>query len=263
MSGYQTITLERDAGGVVILSLGRPGKHNAMNAAMIAELAAAAADLEADRDVRAVVLAASGRTFCAGGDLSWMRDQSVRDRDGKIDGALELARMLKALDELPMPLVGRVQGNAFGGGVGLVSVCDIVVAVEDAQFALTETRLGLIPATIGPYVVRRIGEGASRRHLLSGRRFDAGEAHRIGLVSTVSTVGDLDRTVGEEISAILECAPGAVADAKRLIRQLARGEVVGPLDHTANLLADRWESEEGRSGIDAFLGRRPMPWGNK
>ena len=263
MSGYETITLERDARGVVILSLDRPEKHNAMNAAMIAELAAAAADLEADRDVRVVVLAASGRTFCAGGDLSWMRDQSVRDRDGKIDAALELARMLQALDELPMPLVGRVQGNAFGGGVGLMSVCDVVVAAEDAQFALTETRLGLIPATIGPYVVRRIGEGASRRHLLSGRRFDVGEAHRIGLVSTVSAPDQLDRTVGEEVSAFLECAPGAVADAKRLVRQLARGEVVGPLDHTANLLADRWQSEEGRAGINAFLGRQPMPWSKK
>jgi methylglutaconyl-CoA hydratase len=260
MGAYDTLTLERDARGVLTLTLDRPEKHNAMNAQMIADLTDAAGKLAADEAVRVVVLASSGPTFCAGGDLQWMRDQAMRDRAGKIEGATELALMLKALDDLPKPLIGRVQGNAFGGGIGLMSVCDIVVAAEGAQFALTETKLGLIPATIGPYVVRRIGEGHARRLFLNARRFDAATAHEIGLVSIVRPVGELDEAVEEEVSAFLDCAPGAVASAKSLVQNLARQTIGDPVAYSAGLLADRWESAEGHAGIDAFLNRRPMPW---
>ncbi|MGK6314587.1 crotonase/enoyl-CoA hydratase family protein [Neorhizobium sp. DT-125] len=263
MSGYNTLMVETDARGVATLTLDRPEKHNAMNAGMIDELADAAAGLAADEAVRVVVLAASGPTFCAGGDLSWMRDQAAKDRQGKICGATALALMLKVLDDLPKPLVGRVQGNAFGGGIGLMAVCDIVIAAEKAEFALTETRLGLIPATIGPYVVRRIGEGHARRLFLNARRFDAAAAHRIGLVSVACPADELDTAVEEEVSAFLDCAPGAVASAKRLVQDLARQTVDDPLAHSAGLLADRWESAEGRAGIEAFLNRRPMPWAPK
>ncbi|CDZ43787.1 crotonase/enoyl-CoA hydratase family protein [Neorhizobium galegae] len=260
MGAYDTLTLERDLRGVVTLTLARPEKHNAMNARMIAELADAAARLAADDAVRVVVLASAGSTFCAGGDLQWMRDQAVRDRAGKIEGATELALMLKALDDLPKPLIGRVQGNAFGGGIGLMAVCDIVAAADSAGFALTETRLGLIPATIGPYVVRRIGEGHARRLFLNARRFDAVTAREIGLVSVVRTADELGAAVEEEVSAFLDCAPGAVASAKGLVQNLARQAIEDPVGYSAGLLADRWESTEGRAGIDAFLNRRPMPW---
>ncbi|MBW6423510.1 crotonase/enoyl-CoA hydratase family protein [Rhizobium sp. XQZ8] len=260
MAGYETLTLDTDARGVAILTLNRPDKHNAMNAAMIAELADAAKRLAADEAVRVVVLAAAGPTFCAGGDLGWMRDQAAKDRQGKIDGATELALMLKALDELPKPLIGRVQGNAFGGGIGLMSVCDIVVAVEGVQLALTETRLGLIPATIGPYVVRRIGEGHARRFFLNARRFDVAAGRDIGLVSVVCPADELDAAVEAEVAAFLECAPGAVASAKTLVQALARDAADDPVGYSIGLLADRWESDEGRAGIEAFLARQPMPW---
>lgn len=260
MVAYETLTLETDTRGIATLTLNRPDKHNAMNAAMIAELADAAKRLAGEASVRAVVLAAAGPTFCAGGDLGWMRDQAAKDRQVKIDGATELALMLKALDELPKLLIGRVQGNAFGGGVGLISVCDIVVAVEDAQFALTETRLGLIPATIGPYVVRRIGEGHARRLFLNSRRFDAVAARDIGLVSAVCAADQLDAITEAEAAAFLDCAPGAVASAKGLVQNLARYAVDDPVGYSIGLLADRWESEEGKAGIDAFLNRQPMPW---
>ncbi len=261
MVAYQTLRLETDARGVATLTLNRPEKHNAMNAAMISELAGAANMLSADAAVRVVVLAAAGPSFCAGGDLSWMRDQADKDRQGRIDGATELAMMLKALDDLPKPLIGRVEGMALGGGIGLMSVCDIVVAVEGAEFALTETRLGLIPATIGPYVVRRIGEGNARRLFLNARRFDAATARTIGLVSVLCPRDGVDDAVETEVSAALDCAPGAVAGAKELVRTLARNGCEDPVSHSIRLLADRWESEEAKAGIEAFLGRKPMPWG--
>lgn len=260
MSAYETLTLSVDDRGVATLTLNRPEKHNAMNAAMIAELARAAVVIGADDAIRAVVLAAAGPTFCAGGDLGWMRDQAARDRKGKLEGAGELALMLKTLDDLPKLLVGRIQGNAFGGGIGLMSVCDIVVAAEDAQFALTEPRLGLIPATIGPYVVRRIGEGHARRLLLNGRRFGGATARDIGLASVIVAPADLDAAVGEEVAAVLDCAPGAVAATKGLVRTLARGKADDDIRFSVEALADRWESAEGRQGIEAFLERRPFPW---
>jgi methylglutaconyl-CoA hydratase len=263
MSGYETLTIGRDAPGIAELTLNRPEKHNAMNALMIAELADAAAKLASDDTVRVVVLAASGPTFCAGGDLQWMRDQAGKDRNGQIEGATELAMMLKALDDLPKPLVGKVQGNAFGGGIGLMSVCDIVIAAGSAEFALTETRLGLIPATIGPYVVRRIGEGHARRLFLNARRFDAETAREIGLVSVSCSADDLDTAVQEEVSAFLECAPGAVASAKSLAKSLARQTIKDPVAYSIALLADRWGTAEGRAGIEAFLNRQPMPWATK
>lgn len=262
-ASYQTIELDTDERGIATLTLARPEKHNAINALMITELKDAAARIAADDAIRAVIFGSQGLTFCAGGDLQWMRDQAARDRAGKMEGALELSHMLRALDELPKPLIGKVQGNVLGGGVGMISVCDIVVAADVCQFALTETRLGLIPATIGPYVVRRIGEGAARRFLLSGQRFSAGTAREIGLLSMVCPAGELDRQVADQAASFLDCAPGAVGATKRLIRQLARQELADPVTDTAGLLADRWESAEGRAGIEAFLARQPMPWAKR
>lgn len=260
MTTYETIRLERDERGIARLALARPEKHNALNERMMLEITAACDALATDAGVRAVVLAADGPTFCAGGDLGWMKDQAARDRAGKIEGAGVLARMLKTLDELPKPVIARVHGNAFGGGIGMMAVADIVVAAEGVSLALTETRLGLIAATIGPYVIARIGEGWARRTLLSARRFGPQEALNMGLVSRIASPADLDAAIADEAEAFLACAPGAVAHAKAYIRALTRGNLADPVAYSAEALADRWESEETQAGIAAFLARQPMPW---
>jgi methylglutaconyl-CoA hydratase len=254
----QTIRLETDARGVARLTLDRPNKHNALNDAMIGELSDAAARLVADPAVRCVILAANGPTFCAGGDLAWMTAQAEADRATRIVAATRLAGMLQALDELPIPLIGVIAGNAYGGGVGLAAVCDIVIATPAATFMLSETRLGLIPATIAPFVMRRIGGTALRRFALTAARFSAAEAAAIGLVSEVQPETALETTVTRHIDQTLACAPGAIADAKRLFRRLAAGEVTQ--DGTVAALADRWEADEARQGIAAFFAKAKPPW---
>lgn len=260
MTGYDTIRLDVDGRGIARLTLARPEKHNALNEQMMREITHACGELAHDQSVRVVILAAEGQSFCAGGDLSWMKEQAAKDRAGKIEGAGVLANMLKVLDELPKPVIARVQGNAFGGGIGMMAVADIVVAAEGVALALTETRLGLIAATIGPYVIARIGEGWSRRMLLSARRFTPEEGLNMSLVSRIAPPSGLDEAVMDEAEAFLACAPGAVAHAKAYIRSLARGNLADPVAFSAQALADRWESEETRAGIAAFLSRQPMPW---
>jgi methylglutaconyl-CoA hydratase len=190
-----------------------------------------------------------------------MRAQFAATRDGRIAEARRLAGMLGALNTLPKPLIGRVNGAAFGGGVGLMSVCDAVVAVEGARFALTETRLGIIPATIAPYVIARLGEGRARAVFFSGRAFDAAEAQGLGLVTRAVPAEGLDAAIEAEVAPYFATAPGAVARAKRLARSLgpAIGEAV--VEASVAALADAWESPEAREGIAAFLGKRPPSWG--
>jgi len=257
---FNTITVETDARGVARLMLNRPAKHNVLSGEMCDELAAAAAGLGADSRVRVVVLTGAGPSFCAGGDLDWMRAQFAATRDGRMAEARRLAAMLGALDSLPKPLVGRVNGAAFGGGVGLMSVCDAVVAVEGARFALTETRLGIIPATIAPYVIARLGAGRARAVFFSGRAFDAAEARDLGLVTRVVTEDRLDTAVEAEVAPYFATAPGAVARAKRLARSLGAPIDDGIVETTVAALADAWESAEAQAGIAAFLGKRPPPW---
>lgn len=256
----ETVRIETDARGVATLWLARPEKRNAMSAAMIAELTQAAERLDADDAVRVVVLAADGAVFCAGGDLGWMQAQMAADRATRRREALALAMMLKALNEMSKPLIGRVHGNAFGGGIGLISVCDTAVAVRTASFALTETRLGLIPATIGPYVVARMGEGAARQVFMSGRLFDAEEAVRLGLVRRSVAAEGLDDAVEEEVSPYLDCAPGAVAEAKALVRRLGGSPGAAEIEASVDALVHRWESDEAREGAAAFFARRKARW---
>lgn len=253
------LNIARDGRGVATLTLARPERHNALNAALMDELYAAARTLGADPTVRVVVLAAEGESFCAGGDLDWMRAQFDADKAGRKTEAARLAHMLRALDDLPKPLIGRVQGPAYGGGVGLMAVCDVVVAVREARFAFTEVRLGLIPATIGPYVVRRIGEGASRRLFFNPKSFDAEEAQRFQFVSILTEAAGLDAAVDAEVKSFLTGAPDAIADAKALCKELARGGG-DPMELTMRRLAERWESEEARAGIAAFFARSKPPW---
>lgn len=256
----ETLDLATDGRGVAVLRLDRPDKRNALSARMIEEMTEVAARLGGDDAVRAVVLAGAGRVFCAGGDLGWMMAQIEADRAQRIRESRRLAMMLKALNEMPKPLIGRVHGDAFGGGVGLMAICDIAVAVEDARFALSETRLGLIPATIAPYLIARLGEGMARRIFMSARQFGAGEAERIGLVARVVRREDLDAAVEAEVAAYLAVAPQAVGAAKALARSLGPRIDAEVIEATVARLADIWEGAEARAGIAAFLEKRPPPW---
>ncbi|SFJ42834.1 crotonase/enoyl-CoA hydratase family protein [Celeribacter neptunius] len=257
---YETIRIEIDTRQVATVTLARAEKHNAMDAVMIAELTAAAERLSKDDDVRVVVLEAEGKTFCAGGDLGWMRDQADKDRQGKMEEAMTLARMLGLWNALPKPLIGRVHGAAYGGGLGLICVCDIVIAEDTTRFALTETRLGLIPATIGPFVVGRLGEAFARQVFFNAKPFDAAFLSRAGVVARSCPSEQLDAFVEEEVTALLQCAPGAVAEAKALCRALASADPVAAAELSASALADRWETEETRHGIAAFFAREEPSW---
>lgn len=256
----ETLDLEVDGAGVAWLRLNRPAVHNAMDAAMIAALTAAADRLGRDPAVRVVVLTGHGPSFCAGGDLGWMRAQMTADGPTRAKNAAALAQMLAALDQMPKPLIGRVQGQAFGGGIGLISVCDVAIATREAKFGLTEVRLGLIPATIGPYVVARMGAARAREVFFSGRVFDAEEAVRLGLLARVVGNDDLDVAVAAEIAPYLRAAPGAVAAGKRLVADLAVPRDEAQIAMTIDALVQRWESEETAEGIAAFFEKRPARW---
>ncbi|HRO13561.1 MAG TPA: crotonase/enoyl-CoA hydratase family protein [Paracoccus sp. (in: a-proteobacteria)] len=257
---HETIRIETDARGIATLWLARPDKHNALSAQMIDELTQAAQALGSDPAVRAVVLAAEGRSFCAGGDLGWMQDQMSADAETRRKGAQALAMMLNALNELPKPLIGRVQGNAFGGGVGMMSVCDVAVGVHGARFGLTETKLGLIPATIGPYVLARMGEDKARRVFMSARLFDADEAERLNLLAYTVDPEDLDAAIEDEVVPYLQTAPRAVAAAKALARALGPRIDAGVIDMTIDRLVAVWEDDEAPEGIGAFFDRRRPRW---
>jgi methylglutaconyl-CoA hydratase len=256
----QSVRIMLEDRGVARLVLTRADKHNALSAEMIDALTAAARELGETAAVRAVILEGEGASFCAGGDLGWMRAQFEATRAGRIAEARRLAGLFKALNELPKPLIGRVHGNAFGGGVGLLSVCDIAIAAATARFGLTEVRLGLIPATIGPYVVARIGEPKARPLFLSGRVIDAWQAHAVGLLSRVVPAAEIDDAVEAEIRHLLPAAPGAVARAKRLARSLGPPIAEDVIDRAVEQLADTWETQEAREGITAFFEKREPAW---
>lgn len=260
MTSYQTLTLETDPRGVARLTLNRPEKHNALSGQIIADLHRATDALATDDTVRVVVLGGNGKSFCAGGDINWFKANAEADRATRAREGMKLAHMLNALSVLPKPLIGRVHGPAYGGGVGMISVCDIAVGVDTARFGLTEVRLGLIPATISPHVVARIGAANARATMLSGALFDAARAERIGLLSEVVTPGDLDSRLDEIIADHLEAAPGAVADTKRLIAYVDSHTIHDNMIYTADRLADAWETDEGRTGINSFLGKTLPPW---
>lgn len=255
-----TIDISVDERGVATLTLAREDKHNALSAQMIAELTEAANRLGADPAVRVVVLTGAGRSFCAGGDLGWMKEQMAADAATRAAEARKLAEMLGALDRMPKPLIGRVQGQAFGGGIGMMSVCDVAVGVEGAKFGLTETRLGLIPATIGPYVVARMGAGRARRVFMSARLFEASEAVDLGLLAKAVPAADLDAAIEAEIAPYLNCAPGAVAKAKALVAALEPRVTDAVVDMTIAALVDAWESDEGPEGVSAFFEKRKPRW---
>lgn len=257
---FEYIRLTTDDRGITTLTLDRADKHNALNADMCDEIKTAAQMINQDQNIRAVILAANGKSFCAGGDLAWMREQFDATREVRIAEAKRLANMLFALNTLNKPLIGKVQGNAFGGGIGMMSVCDVAVAAEGVKFGLTETKLGLIPATISPYVLARMGEDKARRVFMSARLFDVAEAITLNLVARVCSANELDVAVETEVLPYLQTAPGAVARAKQLARALGPTIDEHVIDFTVNQLADCWEDPEAHEGISAFFEKRHADW---
>ena len=257
---FETIRIDQDARGVATLWLTRAEKHNALSQQMMEELTQAAKQLGEDPAVRVVVLAGEGASFCAGGDLTWMKAQMGADAQTRHDGARVLAYMLFALNTLPKPLIARVQGNAFGGGVGMMSVCDIVIAADTAKFGLTEVKLGLIPATIGPYVLARMGEDKARRVFFSARLFDATEAEKLNLVTRVVTPEELNAAVDQEVAPFLLGAPAAIAAAKAQCRALGPRIDEAVIEDSMDRLVAAWEGDEAPEGISAFFEKRKPRW---
>jgi methylglutaconyl-CoA hydratase len=256
---YRFLRSERQ-GDIERLTLNRPDVRNAFDDAMVSELGAWAEGIASEREVRGVVIAGAGPVFCAGGDLAWMARTIAFTEEQNVADALRASRMFAAIDALPCPTIARVHGAALGGGAGLAAVCDIVVAEEAATFGFTEVKLGIIPAVISPFVLRKIGRSAARELFLTGRRFSARRALEIGLVHDIASGGELDRTVDAIVRELLAAGPEAVAASKKLIRDVfdsPRDEVA---DLTARALAARRVSEEGQHGLRAFLDRRRPRW---
>lgn len=246
---------------LAVVTLNRPEVHNAFDPTLIRELTATLKRLDRSPSVRAVVLAGAGKSFCAGADLHWMRDMATFSRAQNLADANALARMLATLDRMSKPTIARVHGAAFGGGVGLVACCDIAFGAPEAVFALSEARLGLIPATVGPYVVDAIGARTARRYFLSGERFGADEARRLGLLHEVAPLRDLDARINEVIGALLIAGPVAQSECKALIRAVARRPTgARMIADTARRIARVRASPEGREGVAAFLGKRKASW---
>jgi methylglutaconyl-CoA hydratase len=257
---YQTLNIAI-ADKVATVTLNRPELRNAFNETSIAELALAFEELGRNDLVRAIVLAANGPAFCAGADLNWMKKMAGYSHDENQADAARLADMLRTIYLCPKPVIAKVQGDCYAGGMGLVAACDIVVASEAACFCLSEVKLGLIPATISPYVIKAMGEQASRRYFLTAERFDAATAKRIGFAHEVAIPEALDATVAAIAKALAANSPHAVREAKKLVREIAGRPVDNALvADTANRIAEIRASEEGREGVASFLEKRKPTW---
>ncbi|MGD9599579.1 MAG: enoyl-CoA hydratase-related protein [Steroidobacteraceae bacterium] len=254
----ESLTIDPCAGGIARVTLNRPDRHNAFDGELIAALGAAAVALGRDAAVRAIVITGAGRSFCAGADLGHMRAMAAADEAANYADAMALADTLAALDECPKPLIARVNGDAFGGGVGLVACCDIAVGLASAQFALSEVRLGLAPATISPHVVAAIGERAMRRYALTGERFDGSRALALGLLhEAVADAAALDTAIDRIVTELLQGGPQAQVETKSLVREVATApRDVALRRSTSRRLARLRMSEEARTRILDFLARR-------
>jgi methylglutaconyl-CoA hydratase len=254
---YKTLQVE-ERDGVVTVALNRPEVHNAFNDELIAEAVELFDALAPSSSARAVVLRGSGANFCAGADLNWMSRMVSYTRDENVRDSAKLARMYAAIDECPLPVVGRIQGAAIGGGVGLVAVCDVAICATNSKFGLSEVKLGILPAVISPYVIAKIGETQARALFLTGERFDAERAQRIGLVHRVAE--DLDAAVDETLAQLRTSGPEAVRECKKLIRFVASHGLEDAVPYTIEAIAERRVSEEGQGGMAAFLKKEKPPW---
>jgi len=260
VANYQHLEIEQ-RGAARWIWLNRPEIRNAFNDALIADISAAFADVEASAQTRVVVVAARGPAFCAGADLNWMRSMASFSHADNHADALKVARMFEAVHACSRPVIARVQGDAFGGGVGLAAACDIVVAAESAGFALSEVKLGLVAATISPHLVRAMGPRQAARYMLTAEKFGAGRARELGLVHEAVPAGSLDVEIERIVQSLLAASPAALAATKRLLADV----VETPLDDvllaaTAKCIADARVSPEGREGLAAFLEKRSPGW---
>jgi methylglutaconyl-CoA hydratase len=258
---YQSIITEVDE-SIGILTLNKAERHNAFDELLISEITTGLLELEADPRVRVVVLSSTGKSFCAGADLNWMKRVASFTSQENLREARSFARLLSTLNELGKPTIARVQGPAYGGGVGLIAACDIAVATYDALFALTEVKLGILPAVISPYLLAAIGERYCRRYMLSAERFSAAEAYRIGLLHEIVPSEDqLDEAIGEIIDSLLKNGPGAQAESKALIRMIA-GQPIdeSTVEETTQRITRVRSSPEGKEGLAAFLEKRKPNW---
>ena len=255
-----TLDITRD-GAVVRIFLNRPEVRNAFNDAVIAELTQAFGELSADTTLRAIVLGGHGKAFCAGADLSWMRAFAHYDWEQNRADAGKLADMLWTLYSCPVPVVGRIHGDCYAGGVGLAAACDVLVAADGMNFCLSEAKLGLLPATIAPYVVKALGEQAARRYFVSAERFDAATAKALGFVHEVIEADALDAKVDEIVAAIVANGPAAVKACKQLVKDVAARPITAELRaDTARRIADIRASDEGKEGVQSFLAKRKPTW---
>ena len=256
-----TLLTTIDARGVASLVLNRPEVHNAFDDSLIAQLTKAIEELDANGAVRIIRFSTTGPNFSAGADLNWMRRMASYSRAENIEDAIRLGRLMQTLAGTRKPTIGLIQGSAYGGGVGLVACFDLAIATRDAQFCLSEVRLGLIPSVISPYVIAAIGPRAARRYCLTAERFDAAEAHRLGLVHEVVETDGLQEAADRITNALLKNGPEAVAEAKATVQAVAWspiGEAI--IRNTAEWIADRRASEEGKEGVSAFLEKRNPAW---
>lgn len=261
MNDHDNMITHIDHRGVATVTLNNPDKHNAFDDVLIKQLTQSFIDIANNDDVRVMILASNGRSFSAGADLGWMKRMAQYDFEDNLQDARELAGMLSALANIPQPTIAAVQGAAFGGAVGLISCCDIALASERAIFSLSEARIGLIPATIAPYVIKAIGERASRRYFMTGERFEADTAYHLGLVASVVAPDGLFDAVQEEVSYILKCGPQAVRAAKTLIDAVS-GKAIDKhlIEDTCQRIANIRVSDEAQEGLGAFLEKRQPAW---
>jgi methylglutaconyl-CoA hydratase len=265
MAQFQALKVDLDQRGVLTIRLNRPDVRNAFNEVVISELARAFGVEALSADVRAVVLRGEGPVFCAGGDLNWMKASIDRSLQENLEDTTRLAQMFAVLNECPKPVIGAIHGAAIGGGVGLVSVCDIAIAVRDTQFSLSEVRLGIVPACIGPFVIAKIGASHARGLFVSAERFQAEKAREVGLVhEVVASAKELDASIERVLTNVLACGPNATALAKKLVLDLSwperRQSIPDSLAYVAKALADVRISPEGQEGVRAFLEKRKPQW---
>lgn len=261
MTDFNTIELERDAQGVATLWLNRPDKNNAFNAEMIAELLQAIDQVQADDSLRFLILRGRGKHFSAGADLAWMQASAELDYNANLSDARELAQLMVSLNQLKLPTLAVVQGAAFGGGLGLVSCCDMAIGTQEAQFCLSEVRIGLIPAVISPFLVQAIGERAARRYALTAERFDGRTARELGLLAECYAVQELDQAIEDWVAKLLLNSPAAMRATKLLMLEVKHGELSTPLRrYTESAIARIRVSPEGQEGLKAFLEKRKPVW---
>ena len=256
----QTIAIEKNDNGVSTIILNQPDKHNALSPKMIEELSESFDDIKKDNNIKVLIISANGKSFCAGGDLDWMKEQIFSDRETRIKEARKLADLLYKMYEFPKPLIAKVQGNAFGGGIGIISVCDIAISIENIKLALTEVKLGLIPATISPYVISKIGSNNAIDLFTSAFTFSPPDAKKMGLIKSFCSEENIDDIVQKETHSFLVNAPSAVSASKKLVRNLSTKINEETIQFTVEALADVWENPEAIEGINAFFEKRKPNW---